>query len=537
MYEQRPLSDTRQVMKAIRSASDGLTAPFKAASGGDLASKAYLNTLAGVLEYAARIVVAFVLTPVLVGQLGDYLYGALQVLIRATGYVSTASGRPSQALKWTIASLQGSATAGQKRRYVGSALAVWFLFLPVLLALGGLFTWFAPTLFGAPSELVGTIRLAAGLLVVEVIVITLVQVPRSVLIGENLGYKRMALSISMVFAKGGLVAIALYAGAGLAGVVSAYLVATLLTGVLMLHVTRANVPWFGIARTSRGDLRNFTGLSGWFFAWRLVSRSLETGDVILLGILGTLNMVTTYSLTRFSSEGAMQLTVLAVFSAMPGLGGIIGSGNLEKAALVRSEIMSLTWIAMVPMGVAILVWNRSFVGLWVGSEHYAGGLITLLMVLMAIQIVLIRTDGSIIDLTLDLRRKVEIGALSTAISIALATLFVSFFKLGLLGLCLGLISGRAILSLAYPWLVGRFLGVSLISQIKKVGRPFLVAMLFLSASLSLGNQLAVSSWSTLLILVSATLIAATALAFYTGLSGNQRMRIVRRATLVLRPAK
>ena len=95
-------------MKAIRNASDGLTAPFKMASAGNLASKAYLNTLAAVLEYAARFAVFFVLTPVLVGRLGDYQYGALQVLARAAGYVSTASGRPSQALKWTIASVQSS---------------------------------------------------------------------------------------------------------------------------------------------------------------------------------------------------------------------------------------------------------------------------------------------------------------------------------------------------------------------------------------------------------------------------------------------
>src|SRR6266487_3559318 len=40
-----------------------------------LTKKAYLNALAAILDYGARLVVAFMINPVLVAGLGDYFYG------------------------------------------------------------------------------------------------------------------------------------------------------------------------------------------------------------------------------------------------------------------------------------------------------------------------------------------------------------------------------------------------------------------------------------------------------------------------------
>ncbi len=49
----------------------------------------------------------------------------------------------------------------------------------------------------------------------------------------------------------------------------------------------------------------------------------------------------------------------------------------------------------------VLLWNRSFVHLWVGNEHYAGELTNFLLVLLAIQLIFIRNEAGILDLTLD----------------------------------------------------------------------------------------------------------------------------------------
>ncbi len=74
----------------------------------DLTQRASLNALAAGLDYGARLIVGFLVTPLLVAGLGDYLYGAWQVLRRLMGYVSVGSGRNTQSLKWTLAKDQAS---------------------------------------------------------------------------------------------------------------------------------------------------------------------------------------------------------------------------------------------------------------------------------------------------------------------------------------------------------------------------------------------------------------------------------------------
>ena len=87
----------------------------------------------------------------------------------------------------------GSATDEQeKRRYVGSAVVVWVLFLPLLVTLGGLVAWSAPLWLGTSAEVSSTVRLAAALLVAYVILTGLADIPQAVIEGENLRYKRMA---------------------------------------------------------------------------------------------------------------------------------------------------------------------------------------------------------------------------------------------------------------------------------------------------------------------------------------------------------
>jgi O-antigen/teichoic acid export membrane protein len=498
-----------------------------------LTKKAYLNALVGGLETGAKIVVGFVINPLLVAGLGVYLYGVWRILVRLVGLVTPAGGRPTQALKWTTAYKQASTNYEEKRCDVGSAVVVWLLFLPLLAALGGLLVWFAPAWLNAPMEVSWSVRLATGLLVVNLIMRGLLNMPLVVLQGVNLGYKRVSLSTLLVFIGGGLTALALYFNTGLVGVAAATLATSLLTGALFLQLVRAYVPWFGISRPSREAVRRFFGLSWWFHVWQLVERLMVAGDIIVLGMLGSVELVTTYSLTRYTPEALVVFVAMMVSAITPGLGGIIGAGKLQKAARVRNEIMLLTWLVAMSLGTTILLWNQDFVRLWVGAEYYAGSIPTLLIMVMVTQFVLIRNDANIINLTLNLRHKVLIGALSAIVSLIVAGVLVGSFNLGITGICLGFIAGRSILSLGYPWLVGRFLGVSLFAQLKSVPRPAFITVLLFMLAPSAGDFLTANTWMSIIPSAGLTLMVVSSLVFYTGLSSDQRGRIWQRARRVI----
>jgi O-antigen/teichoic acid export membrane protein len=533
-----------------------------------LSKKASLNALASIIDYGARVAVEFIITPLLVAGLGNYLYGLWRILWRLNGYMDAAGGRSAQALKWIVAQDQSLNNYDEKRRYIGGTVAVWFLFLPLLLMFGGLLIWLAPILLKVPEEFLRSAQLTIGLLALNVIVMGLVDIPRAVLQGENLGYKRIGLSTFLVLMGGVLTALAMHFNLGLIGVASATVVATLLTGIMFLWVVGKHVPWFGIAKPSRKTVRWLSGLSGWFVVWKVVSQLMLAGDVVVLGIFDSVALVSIYSLTKYVPETLIKLVTIIVFGIAPGLGGIIGAGNIEKANRVRNEIMSFTWLLLTIAGSVILLWNEVFIQLWVGANFYAGLLATLLIIVLVAQIAFIRNDSNIIDLTLNIRTKVLIGVISEALALSLAALLVSRYHMGIIGVCAGCIAGRSILSVAYPLLVSRFLGIPFYSQLKSILRPiFFTSFLFmiilaginyedlivfekLNTWLGLNYESAIefdklktwlelhyensnvfeklNTWLGLIIGATVTTLTISLLAFYGGLSNLQRSYLLKR---------
>ena len=71
-----------------------------------LTKKAFLNALASALDYFAKIVVTLFITPFMLSGLGSFYYGVWQMMVKFVGYMSPASGRPTQALKFILAKEQ-----------------------------------------------------------------------------------------------------------------------------------------------------------------------------------------------------------------------------------------------------------------------------------------------------------------------------------------------------------------------------------------------------------------------------------------------
>lgn len=500
----------------------------------DLSRKASLNGAAAVLDYVARVTVQFALNPLLVSGLGSYLYGAWRVLWQLGGYLWATSGRSAQALQWVVSSHQRSTDAEEKRQYVASAVIVWCLFLPVLALVGGVGSWFVPVLLGAPEQYVSSLRVAGALLTVDAIALTLLTIPRAVLQGQNLGYKRMGLSAFLIVLGGALMALAIVVDAGIVGVAAANLVTTVLTGALFWHVARRNVSWFGLTRPSRRLVRWFLGLSGWFTAWKFVYEFMMAADVLVLGFFASVQLVTVYTLTKSIPEALIVfLTMNLLHGTGPGLGGIIGGGDLGRGNRVRNEIMVLTWLVATVVGATVLIWNRSFVGLWVGERFYAGGTSSLLIVMLAMQFLFISNDARVIDMTLNVRKKVLTGAVAAGLSFAFAVILMDRNDDKIAGMCLGLIIGRSILTIAYPMMVGRFLEVPFARQLKGALRPAMTTALLFAISMELGERVATDAWVSLVGLSGGTAAALIVVSTVVGLTARQRRSLLERARKTL----
>ncbi len=498
--------------------------------------RAALNAVAAAIDVVARIGVELALNPLLVGRLGDHVYGAWRVLWRFTGSVYATTGRASQALKWSIANRQESADDLERRTLVGSALTVWALFLPLLIVVGIGLAWVSPALLDTLPQFRSSVRWAAMFLVLYSALSSLVDLPRAILQGENLGYKRMGLSTFLIVMVGALTALALVYDLGIMGVSAATLADPLLAGILFTSVVRSNVRWAGIAWPTRAALRAFLGLSGWFVVWKLVMQAMLAGDVLVLGVVDSVESVTLYAMTSFAPGAILAVTRLLIAGVAPGLGGLVGADDREGAARVRAELNAVTWLTVFTSGATLLIWNRSFVEIWVGASRYAGAVPNLLIILMVIQFALIRNEAGIIDLTLSIRAKTLFGLLAAGISLALGALFLGALGGGITGLCLGILTGRAILTVAYPYHVGRLFGLPWRRQLRAVLRPGLTTVAILALAFPLAGAVRVDTWAMLIAGAAATAPAIGGLAFFLGLAAPERQALVRRLRKVIRHA-
>ena len=505
-----------------------------------LTRKAYLNALTSALQYGARLLVSFITVPIMVAGLGTYNYGLWQILTRVIGYISSTSAKPTQALKWSLAHQQESNDFETKKTLVGSTLVVWVIFLPILGILGGIVSWMLPVWLDVPTDLYWQVRITAWILVMNLVMVNLAALPQSILQGENLGYKRMGLSAFLVILGGGLIWIALSLGMGMIGLAVTFLITTIIGGILYLSVVKKNSPWFGIAKPSSTEIGKFFRLSGWFFAWDLIYNLMITSDVVILGVLVSVGLVTSYTLTKYAPQMLTSLVAILVFGILPGLGGIIGSGDLRRASRIRREIMTFSWLALTFLGATILLWNWMFLQLWVGNNQYAGTLSNLLMLIFVMQFAFIQNDANIMNLSLRIQSKVWIGAVSLFLCLALAGLLVGQFSMGIVGLLLGFITGRSVLSVLYPVLVGRFLEINFLSQVRGIIRPIVLTGILFSFSAILSNELSQTETTTGLLgwikfglLACITAAFFLIISFFIGLTFQQRRGILDRIRTVI----
>ena len=497
-----------------------------------LTRRASRTALVSFLDFGSRVGITFLITPVLLSGLGRTLYGVWELLNRLVSHLVAADGRPTEALRLIVASQQDTADDETQRRHVGGALAVWLLFLPIVGGIGAVLIWITPRLVKATPALVGPVRLACALLVGGTMLATLRAIPESVLRGMNRGYEGMGFQIGINVVSGVLMVAAIWAGLGLTGLAAAQMIVIALGGLMFLVLARHYVAWFGLRRPRRAEIRSLFGLSAWISVGDTVSRLLAAADVVILGFLLSPAVVTTYVLTGNAAKFAVGVVTLGVGSAMPGFGGLLGRGDVERATRSSREIVATAWLLMTAAGATILAWNPSLLDLWVGPGQGADMLVTLLIVLMAVETVVIRTYVFMIDAGLRTRFRVLVGAASAIAAVGGA--IAGTLWLGLPGLCLGVLIGRGGPCLVYPWYVRRHLvGRARPPSLLSVARAGAVTVLAYLGGVLLGERIAVDHWIAWIAGAGLTFGVALIGSYLAGLPAPVRLALRHRVTRIV----
>ncbi|MBU4259810.1 MAG: hypothetical protein KKB23_04410 [Proteobacteria bacterium] len=485
-----------------------------------LTKKVFYNMAAGFLDYGLKVAVALATTPIIIQGIGSQGFGIWQMVIRFGEQLAVTDGRSNESLKWLIAERQSEDDPGAKRRLFASALIVWFAFLPLFCLIGFLALWWAPRFVPEAALLGFDLRVAMGLTIIATILATFKSFSASALIGMNLNYKSMGVMALAHMIGGITVVAAVHAGLGLSGVAASQVVTGLFGAIFTLWVAKRHIGWFGLERPRRLEIHRIFRISIWFCLWGVMESALSS-DIFILGILCSPQMVTNYAVTSYPIQIITLVIVMTVSAAMPGIGGVISGGDFNRASSLRKETLSYSWLLGTALGSSILFCNSSFVALWVGANRFAGHIETLCIVLLVLQMVFIRIDAAVINLALDIRRKVIFAFISAVITLLLSFLLVPTLKI--VGLCIAMFAGRLVLSITYPKIVSNFLGAGSAQTPLRYFRLSVVTVLIFAGTWLAGKHIHMLNWPILILGAASSGFLSLLIAFFVGFGRNQRL--------------
>lgn len=486
--------------------------------------RAYLNSITSILDYAGNQITGFIVSPFIVNGLGNTMYGIYQMLNQMTGYANMADTRASQVLKWTVAQKREIASKEELKNELTTALVVTLITLPIILLIGAIITWYAPIIAQAPKEYFNLVRITCALMVSSLVIYQAFSLFESLLMGMNLGFKGMGIRTVIVAFGGLLKVLAITQGYGLIGLGATQLFIAFITVGVFYLIVKKNVDWFGFGKTNRAEILSYTKVSGWFMAFSLSNMALMNSDKLLLGYIVGPEFVTVFVLTLFSIKAVGGIVNAIVIGIIPGVSKFFGNGEFEKVKEARSLLISLIWLFVTMFGVALLLYNESFLLLWVGDGKYAGTIENFLLLYIGIQSIFYFLDSTFINATLDMKTKVYLTAASSLISVILA--FILAERYSLIGMCLSILIGRSLLTIGYPIILKNKMNERASFFTEENIRPILVGLLFFSVASYISEWIEINNWIILISLGALTVLISAALFWFLGLTSINRRKIL-----------
>lgn len=253
----------------------------------------------------------------------------------------------------------------------------------------------------------------------------------------------------------------LHSGFGLLALPIGTIAVRLLSYPLFIVMAKKAYPQLRFDRSviTYDHMKEIFGVSSLWFVSMIAAIIIYSTDAILIGIFLSTAMVTLYALTFRLSEVIREWIYSINFTLMPGIGQIMGNGDLAKARdiYLRSQpvILSLAVIG----AVFIYLFNGYFVQFWVGNEYYAGDTLSLIFAAIIFISVVFHSSSLVISADLKLKGVTTARIIEASTNIILSVWLVKTY--GLIGVAFAtLVSGLLTSFWVVPYMTMRHLKIS-----------------------------------------------------------------------------
>ncbi|WP_342806468.1 hypothetical protein [Alteromonas sp. M12] len=351
----------------------------------------------------------FLLNPIFVGLLGTYYFAIWKTSLKVFDFLTMFDGRASQSIKWVIAQQRkNKLLEKQFKRAVFEALSVTLKALPyyilVLLTCSFTVNYLFEDFVEEDFLLVSVFGL---LLSLHFLINLMCEVIDGVFVGMNEAYKSKSLKLLFLIFLNLFIVLNLIAGFGIIGIALSYLISTTLLLLILIFLLKSEFDWFKLK--SLGEINRektvIQPFSKWMSVWGFSDKLFVTQELFCISILLGTTAVTSFIFSSFIQVFSLSVTLLIGSAVMPYLANgnkTEGHSNFINGIKVYKEI--LYFITSILFGYMV-IFNASFVFLWIGSDHYVGQIENFLLSLLFVFISLIRSDSQVGNLSLDLKSR------------------------------------------------------------------------------------------------------------------------------------
>ena len=418
------------------------------------------NTFVNYLHYTINILLSFFMSPLILEYLGSVNFGVFKTVQKYLGFATVADGRATQSLKWVIANNEGNDDYSKKRQAVGSAFLVWKYFSPILLLiLAGLVYYIPYSVNELDPIMFYQVRLLCILLGANLFIVSIIGIPDSVLVGVNQGYRSMSVRILYLVLYNFAMIYVLFLGYDLIGIGIITLFFSIIIGIHIFVLAKKKIVWFGIEKPNKKDFLTFFKFSGWTLSWTFVSKFLLSSEVLLISFLIGGDSVSIFVFSSYIIQIGVTIPSLLTSSFIPSIGKFYGDSEFEHAKRTITNLRNLVFAWAIFIAGMTLFANKIFVEYWVGKEYFIGDISNFLIVLLAIQLIIIRNEGFIINVSLNLKKKVQIGFITVIISLLLGYVFSIYNDKPINGILFGLLFGRLYMFFIFPTMVSKLFNI------------------------------------------------------------------------------
>ena len=428
--------------------------------------KAKLNSASAIIDLVSKSIYLLILNPIMINKIGIGTFGIWNVIKQVNQYINAVDSRSGEPLKWKISRDRNAVDENELAEYASGAIHITIYFLPVLILVGLLLSYYSPYILNVSSDNYRVVRLTTFFLVISLIINKSFSIFDSILRGMNLGYKRLGLKSLIIGIDLILTIISLYLDFGLIGAACVQIFPAVLYNFVFYRVVVSEIAWFRYVKPSKEVISSLLGLSFEFLTWTLIYFIIGYSDLIVISKIFGHEVVSRYVITRYIITTFGLLCIGIVGGILPGVGLFFGNKDFQKILFIRSSGKLVAWYFLYIVSSFILLFNNYLVEIWIGNGLYLGHFENYLLVLITVLWIFLSIDNGLINVTLNIRSKIMLGFLSLIIMFSTYYFFIP--SLALKGVFIGLISSRLFLYFGYSIIIYKSLNFPIKNVVKDV---------------------------------------------------------------------